>query len=351
MSTSKTPTQGGFKRLGILLLSASLLHLSGCASLLKKWEKNHQFMVGAEDIPDPVIADALKEPDKKSAVAVVLGESERLCGDFMSGLVLAHNTATTALDLGTTAFTAAATAFTPLSTVHALTAAGSITSGSKIAVESDIYAKANVGNFSQAIQSTYYVHVRQYLDALSQMKDADINTAIEIAKLKSIHAECALASAQSTISATLSNATTPVSQDDVSSKKVTISVSGAIVKGTVVKLTAASSSTKPALAEALSYSVQTTDTPDTISSALIKLIAEDAKLKAAGISVVADSKSKSAFALSAPTSANVVWTGDALLPDGTPDTVVKLSISTISGESAAVVPGSGIGETTAIKKH
>jgi hypothetical protein len=239
-----------------------------------------------------------------------------------------------------------------LGTVHALTAAGSVTSGSKIAVESDIYAKANVGNFSQAIQSTYYVHVRQYLDALSQMKDADINTAIEIAKLKSIHAECALASAQSTISATLSNAsTTPVSQDDVTSKKVTVSVSGTIVKGTVVKLTAASSLTKPALAEELSYSVQTTDTPETITSALIKLIAEDAKLKTAGISVVADAKSKSAFALSAPTSANVTWTADALLPDGTTDTVVKLSISTILGESTAVVPGSGIGDTTAIKKH
>src|ERR1700739_4394343 len=86
MGTSKTPTQvAGF--LGILLLSASLLHLSGCASGLKKWEKSHQFMVGAEDIPGSVVDDALKKSDKKSAVAVVLGESERLCGDFMSGLV------------------------------------------------------------------------------------------------------------------------------------------------------------------------------------------------------------------------------------------------------------------------
>jgi len=48
-------------------------------------------------------------------------------------------------------FSALGTAFTPISTVHALTAGASITSGWKTAVDSDIYAKLTIQNLVLAL--------------------------------------------------------------------------------------------------------------------------------------------------------------------------------------------------------
>jgi len=144
---------------------------------------------------------------KKDYLGLVVNESEFACGKFVNGLVLSETGVDTGLDLLTTVFTALGTAFTPLATVHALTAAGSISSGWKTAIDADIYAKASIANYAQAIQGSYYADVKSYLDNLTKSDETALVPSVEVAKIRSIHKECSLASAQATIATTLQPST------------------------------------------------------------------------------------------------------------------------------------------------
>jgi len=197
---------------GVLLL----LSLSGCGSILNTWTDNSGNLVAAaplcEDVTGSAVApDGTCKPytrpattaDVKPYLGLVINESENNCGKFVTGLVLAANTTNTSLDLLTTVFTALGTAFTPLGTVHALAAAGSVSSGWKTAIDSDIYAKATIANYAQAIQTSYYTDMKTYMADLDNSDITKIVPEEEVAKIRSIHKECSLASAQNTISATV----------------------------------------------------------------------------------------------------------------------------------------------------
>jgi hypothetical protein len=139
----------------------------------------------------------------KDSIAAVVNQSQHACSDFVSGLVLAETASNTSFDILSTITSALATVFHPLSTVHSLTAGTTILTGSKTAVDSDIYAKASVANFATAIQSTYYTDMGKYVNGLGAADPTTLDWQIEMYKISVIHAECALAPAEASIAATL----------------------------------------------------------------------------------------------------------------------------------------------------
>jgi hypothetical protein len=129
-------------------------------------------------------------------------DSESKCIKFMNTLVVAENTVNTTGDIASTVLTAAATVFTPLNTVHALTASSSVVTGSKTAINSDIYAKASIVNFQTALEGSYFKTMAAYMDTLPKLTEVSVGA--ELGKIESIHGTCTLAAAESSISTTIS---------------------------------------------------------------------------------------------------------------------------------------------------
>ena len=74
-------------------------------------------------------------------------------------------------DVGTTILSALSTAFTPIATVHALSAAATITSGTKTAVDADIYQTATAPLMVEAIQQTYNIKMDALLVKVEAMPE------------------------------------------------------------------------------------------------------------------------------------------------------------------------------------
>lgn len=204
----------GCKALISVLLST--VCLCGC-NALQDVNQSMLHRVAAADL-EP-LSDAGKgitgTPTNTQLVGALVVDSETKCARFANGLVLNENVVNTGLDITTTVATALGTLFTPLATVHAFTAAGSITSGSKTAIDSDIYAKMTIANFAQAIQVTYYADMAKYVDNVSGMSSADqakLMPEFEWVKIQHIHRECALAPAEYSISAALTPSQAQTSQ-------------------------------------------------------------------------------------------------------------------------------------------
>ena len=196
-------------RLGLLasVCLGSAIVTSGCTPLYKVLRGDPNGIVGAA--PLAITNTQLEQAGELSSDAAkreflgrVVLESETKCTDFLNHLVFAENSVNTTGDILTTAMSAVATVFTPISTVHGLTAAATITSGSKAAIDSDIYAKASIMNFQTALEQSYFKNIAAYTDALPDM--TNIVVSVEVAKIESIHATCNLAAAESAIATTLS---------------------------------------------------------------------------------------------------------------------------------------------------
>jgi hypothetical protein len=171
------------------------------------------------------LIDDLKS--KREYLGFVANESERLCGEFVRELIVAANGTNTGLDMSTTVFSALGTAFTPLATVHAMTAGSTITSGWKTAIDSDVYAKLTVQNLVQAIQGTYYKDMGNYVDQLATKDESNIIVTSELGRIQVIHSECTLASAEGTITASLSpNTSVPANASQIAAATLTIAISG-----------------------------------------------------------------------------------------------------------------------------
>src|SRR5579859_7372407 len=141
---------------GMLAVGAML---AGCGSLVRHLDEENQFLVAAEPIKvNQLVAgcDTSDDAKKRECIAAIASDSRDKCGRFVNSLVLTENTTNTTLDILTTTLSALATVFTPLTTTHGLSAGATISSGSKNAVNSNIYAKASIANYQQAIMATYY---------------------------------------------------------------------------------------------------------------------------------------------------------------------------------------------------
>jgi hypothetical protein len=199
---------------------AAALALAGCGQPQNALTGGTGYGIAAEDLDKTLVSrDALTaengKDDKAFYVGLIVQDSATKCGTFVKKLVAAETGTDTALDLLATTFSALGTAFTPIATIHALNAAGTIASGSKAAIDSDIYAKASVANFIQAIQSTYYKDLQSYWNNFEAApNNPPVNLPGEVMKIMDVHAECSLASAQAAISATLKGSSTAGKTDD-----------------------------------------------------------------------------------------------------------------------------------------
>jgi len=310
--------------------------ISGCTAF-HDWSQQSSFGMAASDLnPDLVNDKVMSNPGSsypapananKSYLGLVVKDSEGKCSEFVNHLVLQETTSNTGLDIITTVFSALATVFTPLNTVHALTAGASIASGSKTAIDADIFGKATVANYAQAIQATYYTDIDSYLAALNTASDDKLIPSIEVSKIVAIHKECALASAQSTISQTMLSATGTATQNATT----TVTVKSLPPTGTNLSVTATSSSL-PGSPFVESYSTTGADASVTlVAQHLASKIGGDQALKGPGITA---SSSGDSVIISWPSSLDITWssapatylsaaTSQSVTPTGHPGAAVK----------------------------
>ena len=317
------------------------------------------------------VPTAAPPPDPRDLISLVVFDSEKKCNDFLTGLVL-HVTATnSALDMVTTVFTALGTAFTPIATVHALTAGGSISSGWKTAIDSDIFAQATIANYAQAIQATYYTKMQTYINNLGGSSAAvtskqanpaatdnpaspsganqqsgtapgnaastPLNAAIETTKIETIHATCGLAPAQSTITATLQSKSTASTGVD----KTIVTFAGTVVAGDTLEITFTSGTVTTPLSA--SVSITKGETPTQIMLAVLGAVTGQIAPKASG--VMASPSGTATLTLQSPAADKATWKIAPKTSDNPGLSIVQTSVpASTSGTTSAAVPGSAVGQ-------
>lgn len=214
----------GVMKLAMLSASALCVSLTGCGTILESvTNKVADNTVAAAPIAiDPAAllaatSSSATNLSKQEFLGGVVRDSEAKCKQFVDGLVLGENSINTTDDILATVASALSTAFTPPGTKTAFSAAATIASGSKTDIDSDIYAKAAISDFTTAIQKTYYADMQTYtsnLPKLGASADAPLIVNSEIAKLQGTHAECSLGAAESSIQSQLGSTTSQQSNNN-----------------------------------------------------------------------------------------------------------------------------------------
>ena len=221
---------------------------SGCGTL----SEQRKLDVGAAElkVTDTEILGAAKGNTKREFLGIVVNDSVQKCADFLGRLTLEQQTINATGDISATVFSALATVFTPLSTVHALTGASTIASGTKASLMNALYAKASIANFSSALQQTYAKDIGKYIEGLDDLDESKIIVSNEVARIRAIHAECSLAQAEATVTSTLAAASQPGAQKPSSPIAVTKRFEPPTVKPndkSKLTITLANSSDSPAI--------------------------------------------------------------------------------------------------------
>jgi hypothetical protein len=182
--------------------------LGGCVSTATAISETHR-LVSAEPIrtefvvttrlsaqsADTVqitLSPATAAGHEKEYLGYVLIDSGQKCQAFADRLSVAQRGVDTSFDILTVILSALATAITPLSTVHGLTAAATISTGTKTAIDADIYAKATAALILQEIKNTYYVHIDDYRKELIDRDTAAVIPSLEVSSIDAIHRQCSL---------------------------------------------------------------------------------------------------------------------------------------------------------------
>jgi uncharacterized repeat protein (TIGR01451 family) len=179
--------------------------ISGCASI------SDQRVLDVSAAPLKVTVVQIQDAGtatggKREFLGMVVNDSLQSCSEFLNRLTLEQQTINASGDIATTVFSALATVFTPMSTVHGLTGAATIASGSKTSLMNALYAKASISNFSSALQQTYARDIAKYIVGLDDLDESKIIVSNEVARIRSIHIECTLAQAEATVTSTLATA-------------------------------------------------------------------------------------------------------------------------------------------------
>jgi len=330
-----------------VLLAVLCISLSGCGS----WFDNANSTVGAE----PLISIATLmnpqdgyQPDSSLNLqgnylamyylGEVLIDSETKCNNFLSRLTNGENTSDAFFD--TTSVTAGAlgAVFTPIATIHLLSATSAIATGTRSAFSNDFYGNASVANFAQAIETQYYAGIDSYITYLNTAyaNNSPINLPGEIARINSIHAQCALGPAEATINAALKNA--GGSQNAATSTTTTFQVTNPVADDDHFDIKA--TTTLDA-----SFTAGKSDSAASVVSGLQNAINGNPNFKAAGVSA-SDDLSNGGFKLiiSAPTSADLTWVAT------TDSKTAKFSqvVPTAPTPSAPVAAGGGAAQPAAV---
>jgi hypothetical protein len=289
----------------LVAIAASLL--AGCQAWYRLGDQSIRSIAAQElDLQAAGLPQAGQTVDPgqiKDQIGTLVNQSEQKCARFLNGLVLFETSTNTSLDITTTILSALGTAFTPINTVHALTAASSISSGTKTALDADIYAKASIANFSQAIQSTYYSDMGKYVDSLSTADPNTLIWPIQVYKIETIHRECALAPAEASITAAL-------------------------------QPTAAQPTTKLAI----SYTVTPTDkTLSALATSIVNAANNAASFQGAG--VTATLNTPASVLLTYPSTTTIFWSSSATAAGGSAGTE-HISSTTTAGSATFTLSGS-----------
>ncbi|WP_120344530.1 hypothetical protein [Paraburkholderia fungorum] len=131
--------------------------------------------------------------DRKNYVGAVLADSANKCDVFVGSLSAGQRINDLTFDFLTTTLNAVATVFTPVTTIHALTAGATVSTGSKLAINQDVYQKETAQLLVQAIDATYYKDYADYAKQLEGAKDpTQISPPLEVANIETFHRECSL---------------------------------------------------------------------------------------------------------------------------------------------------------------
>jgi hypothetical protein len=191
------------------LAGALLPVLSGCSLLVGLQNQQNEFLVSAEPLLISPEEWVVSPRNKREFLGRVVFQSEQKCVSFLNRLTLARNTVDTTGDILSAGLSGLAALVTPLATSHALSGAATFVTGSKAAIDADIYAKASLTSFQSALQQSYFNFIKKYTTDLDTMSEDAITVSNEVAKIQSIHAACALAPAESAIQATISSPAPP----------------------------------------------------------------------------------------------------------------------------------------------
>jgi hypothetical protein len=118
----------------------------------------------------------------------LLMQSEQNCHAFVARLSAGERSNDVFFDITTTTLAALGTAFTPLGTVHALSAAATISAGTKTAIDSDLFAKQFAEVIADQIQTEYSQQVTTYLTQLSNQSGPVVP--LEAAQIQEINGHC-----------------------------------------------------------------------------------------------------------------------------------------------------------------
>ena len=146
------------------------------------------------------LSAAASEGREKEYLGLVLIDSGTKCQEFADRLSTAQRGVDTSFDILSGILSALATALTPLSTVHALTAGATISTATKSAIASDVYAKATAALILQQINNTYYANIDAYRKELLNSDPPSIVPALEVSRIQAIHRQCSLDSAIASLS-------------------------------------------------------------------------------------------------------------------------------------------------------
>lgn len=154
--------------------AVSILALAACSSVTQRISDATQGATGAAPLETPTnMTQAINEAgSKKQFLLNEITISYNNCEDYKRLLLLSSRSSNLTFDVLTTIFGALGTVFTPISTVHALTAATSISSGTKASLDADVYQNATAPLMVQAIQQTYNVQMDALLKQVETMPDA-----------------------------------------------------------------------------------------------------------------------------------------------------------------------------------
>lgn len=250
----------------------------------------------------------------KDALGEVVLQSERRCNRFLSDLVLYETGTNTGADVLATVTSTLAAALTPVGTSHALSAASAIITGSKTAIDTDVYAKASIANFASAIDATYYSDMSKYVGGLAAADPSTLSWPIEVYKITAIHRECALATAQATISKTLQ----PPS-----------AAAPATAAATAANLT-------------VSYTTSSADA-SSVATGLINAVNNSAAYQAAGVTAAATAPPGSGFILKVPPAMTIAWSYSALSATKNTAAGESLSFQSVPGSTTVSLSGAANG--------
>lgn len=131
-------------------------------------------------------------------------DSEKKCKDFTDSLFAETAGTNIVLDFISTIASGIGAAFSPLSTVHAASAVATVSNGTKTSISTEYLNALSISHVTQAIQSTYGADIQRYIQYLQSINDRNsIHLFDARTQILTYHAECSLASADSSIGSAL----------------------------------------------------------------------------------------------------------------------------------------------------